>query len=41
MEQSINNVLMFKTFIDSIRPLWQALLGASSEELVKIREASD
>ena len=38
MEQSVNNVLMLKTFVDSIKPVWQALTGAASEELQKIRE---
>ena len=36
-EQSINNVVQLKTFIDGIAPIWQALSGATSEELVKIR----
>ena len=38
MEQSVNNVLMLKTFVDSIKPVWQALTGAASEELQKIRQ---
>lgn len=33
MEQSVNNVLMLKSFVDSIKPIWQALVGASSAEL--------
>ena len=37
-EQSINHMLMLKTFIDGIKPVWQALAGVSSKELVKIRE---
>ncbi|EXJ96014.1 DNA mismatch repair protein MSH4 [Capronia coronata CBS 617.96] len=38
-EQAVNQVLMLKTFVDSIKPLWQALTGASSEELHEIRQA--
>jgi hypothetical protein len=38
MEQSVNNVLMLKTFVDSIKPVWQALTGVGSEELQKIRQ---
>ena len=38
MEQSANNVLMLKTFVESIRSVWQALIGAASIELKKIRE---
>ena len=38
MEQSVNNVLMLKTFVDSIKPVWQALVGAASDELQHIRE---
>ncbi|KAJ9604986.1 MutS protein msh4 [Cladophialophora chaetospira] len=41
MEQSVNNVLMLKTFVDSIKPVWQALAGASTEELQFIRELCD
>jgi DNA mismatch repair protein MSH4 len=37
-EQSINHVVMLKTFVDSIKPVWQALAGATSEELRKIRQ---
>ena len=37
-EQSINQVVTLKTFIDSIKPIWQALAGAGSEELRKIRQ---
>ncbi len=40
IEQSINNVLMLKTFVDSIKPIWQALAGAGSGELQVIREVS-
>lgn len=36
-EQSINNVLMLKTFVDGIKPIWQALTGVNSGELVEIR----
>jgi DNA mismatch repair protein MSH4 len=36
-EQSINNVLMLKTFVDGIKPIWQALTGVNSDELVEIR----
>jgi len=38
MEQSVNNVLMLKSFVDSIKPIWQGLAGVSSDELQKIRE---
>ncbi|RVX68886.1 hypothetical protein B0A52_07541 [Exophiala mesophila] len=41
MEQSVNNVLMLKTFIDSIAPVHQALVGAASEELGIIRQLCD
>jgi hypothetical protein len=37
-EQCINNVLMLKAFVDSINPLWQALVGVGSGELQKIRQ---
>lgn len=39
MEQSVNNVLMLKSFVDAIKPIWQALTGVLSEELLNIREA--
>ena len=29
---------MLKTFVDSIKPIWQALAGVGSTELQKIRE---
>ena len=35
-EQCINNVLMLKTFVDSIKPLWQVLAGVGTAELRKI-----
>ena len=38
MQQSVNNVLMLKSFVDAIKPVWQALAGVSSGELIKIRE---
>jgi DNA mismatch repair protein MSH4 len=38
MEQSANNVLMLKAFINSIKPVWQALNGATSQELQKIQQ---
>ncbi|RMD44352.1 hypothetical protein DV735_g811, partial [Chaetothyriales sp. CBS 134920] len=37
MEQSVNNVLILKTFVDSINPIWQALVGATSAELRQIQ----
>ncbi|KAH8770262.1 DNA mismatch repair protein-like protein MutS [Hyaloscypha finlandica] len=37
-EQSINNVMMLKSFVQSVGPLFEALAGARSEMLVKIRE---
>jgi DNA mismatch repair protein MSH4 len=37
-EQAINQVVTLKTFVDSIKPVWQALTGAASEELRKIRQ---
>lgn len=36
-EQSINNVVQLKTFVDAIKPIWQALTSAECEELTKIR----
>ncbi|KIX93861.1 uncharacterized protein Z520_10486 [Fonsecaea multimorphosa CBS 102226] len=41
MEQSINNVLMLKTLVDDVKPVCQALAGASSEELQTIRQLCD
>ncbi|KAK5101573.1 MutS protein msh4 [Exophiala xenobiotica] len=41
MEQSVNNVLMLKSFIDSIKPIWQGLAGACSEKLQNIKELCD
>jgi hypothetical protein len=29
---------MLKTFVDGIKPIWQALAGVNSDELTKIRE---
>ena len=40
MEQSVNHVLMLKTFVDTIRPIWQALAGATSQALCNIRQVS-
>jgi DNA mismatch repair protein MSH4 len=37
-EQCINHILMLKAFIDNIKPIWQALAGAGSAELQKIRQ---
>ena len=37
-EQSINNVLMLKSFAQSIGPLYEALARAQAETLVRIRE---
>ncbi|RMZ82025.1 hypothetical protein DV737_g2292, partial [Chaetothyriales sp. CBS 132003] len=37
MEQSINTILILKTFVDSIHPVWQALVGATSAELQQIQ----
>jgi hypothetical protein len=37
-EQCVNNVLMLKAFVDSIKPLWQALAGVGSGKLQKIRQ---
>jgi DNA mismatch repair protein MSH4 len=37
-EQSINNVLMLKTFVQCIPPLFEALTGARSVLLATIRE---
>ncbi|KIW17710.1 hypothetical protein PV08_04905 [Exophiala spinifera] len=36
MEQCVNHVLMLKTFVDSIAPIWQALGGSKCEELSNI-----
>ena len=38
MEQSVNNVLMLKAFVDAIKPVWQAMTGVVSTELQKIRQ---
>lgn len=38
MEQSVNQVLMLKTFVDSIKPIWQSLAGCSSDDLQIIRQ---
>lgn len=37
-EQSINQMVTLKTFVDSIKPVWQGLTGVASEELRKIRQ---
>ncbi|EZG09075.1 hypothetical protein H106_01760 [Trichophyton rubrum CBS 735.88] len=39
-EQSINNVIMLKTFVSCIRPIHEALAGAKSSLLETIRDAS-
>jgi DNA mismatch repair protein MSH4 len=36
-EQSINNVLMLKTYVRAIKPIYEALAGAKSELLLAIR----
>ncbi|KAK4942231.1 MutS protein msh4 [Elasticomyces elasticus] len=41
MEQSVNQVLMLKTFVDSIKSIWQALAGCSSDDLQIIRQLCD
>jgi DNA mismatch repair protein MSH4 len=38
MEQSVNNVLMLKSFVDSIKAVWQSLAGARSRKLQEIRD---
>ena len=38
IEQSVNNVLMLKAFVDAVKPVWQALTGLASTELQKIRQ---
>ncbi|KAE8448296.1 hypothetical protein EG329_009540 [Mollisiaceae sp. DMI_Dod_QoI] len=37
-EQSINNILMLKSFVQSILPIYEALVGAHSDLVVIIRE---
>ena len=37
-EQSINNVIMLKTFVQSVPMVYEALAGARSDLLVMIRE---
>lgn len=37
-EQSINNILMLKSFVQSAIPLYEALAGASSDLIVIIRQ---
>jgi DNA mismatch repair protein MSH4 len=36
-EQSINNILMLKNFVQSVVPLYEALAGANSELIATIR----
>lgn len=38
--QSINQIIMLKGFITSVRPIYEALAGARSATLKNIREAS-
>ncbi|KAE9381271.1 DNA mismatch repair protein-like protein MutS [Stipitochalara longipes BDJ] len=38
VEQAINNILMLKSFAQSVGPIFEALASACSEMLVKIRE---
>ncbi|KAL9107101.1 MAG: hypothetical protein Q9227_007967 [Pyrenula ochraceoflavens] len=37
-EQCINQIVMLKTFVDSIKPIWQALAGARSQDLAQIHQ---
>ncbi|PGH12679.1 hypothetical protein AJ80_06622 [Polytolypa hystricis UAMH7299] len=37
VEQSVNNVIMLKTFVSAIRPIYEALAGAKSGLLLDIR----
>lgn len=37
MEQAINHVIMLKQFVNSIRPIYEALSGARSAMLSEIR----
>lgn len=37
-EQSINNVIMLKTYVSSIKPVYEALAGAQSALLLTIRD---
>ncbi|OJD16553.1 hypothetical protein AJ78_03290 [Emergomyces pasteurianus Ep9510] len=36
-EQSINNIIMLKTYVNAIKPIYQALSGAQSDLLLAIR----
>ena len=38
MEQSVNNVLMVKSFVERIKPVWQLMTAVESDELARIRE---
>jgi DNA mismatch repair protein MSH4 len=37
-EQSINQVLMLKSFVQSVLPVYESLAGANSDLLIMIRE---
>lgn len=38
MEQAVNNVLMLKSFVTALKPVWQTLMGVRSVVLQQIRE---
>lgn len=40
VEQSVNNVIMLKTYVSSIKPVYMALATAQSSLLLTIREVS-
>lgn len=40
-EQSINNVILAKQYVNAIEPIYEATTGAKSELLLSIRDVSD
>lgn len=38
VEQSVNHVIMLKSYVYSILPIYEALVGANSTLLMKIRD---
>jgi DNA mismatch repair protein MSH4 len=40
VEQSVNHVIMLKTYVSSIKHIFQALVTAQSDLLITIREVS-
>jgi DNA mismatch repair protein MSH4 len=40
-EQSVNRVIMLKQFVNMVPPVFEALLGARSELLVRIQQVGE